>query len=181
MASSRYDALIGQNVTAFRGSRSQQSLADAMRARGHRWSQATVWGVEKGKRPISLAEAVDLAEILGIQIHELTLPTTEAFMSAEIERRIRLLADRSIQLEDAAVSYTSCAVALRQIIADYKQESGDARHDWVFSDEGGFYDSAEKVVLSERMEAAWRRWDPKQGHQAAESELMDDGEHQETP
>lgn len=35
-----------------------------MRQRGHRWSQATVWAVEKGERQLRLTEAEDLGEIL---------------------------------------------------------------------------------------------------------------------
>ena len=57
---------IGAAVHALRGPASQQSVADAMRHRGWRWSQATVWSVETGRRPLRLAEARDLAEILGV-------------------------------------------------------------------------------------------------------------------
>lgn len=35
-----------------------------MRMRGHKWSQATVWAVEKGERGVRLAESADLAEVL---------------------------------------------------------------------------------------------------------------------
>lgn len=35
-----------------------------MRTRGWKWSQATVWAVEKGERPLRLAEAEDLVSIL---------------------------------------------------------------------------------------------------------------------
>jgi len=59
------DAEIGRALVRLRGSRSQQFLADRMRERGWRWSQATVWSVEKGDRPLRLAEAVDVAEVLG--------------------------------------------------------------------------------------------------------------------
>jgi len=43
---------------------SQQSLATAMRERGWRWSQATVWAVESGERPLRITEAADVVEIL---------------------------------------------------------------------------------------------------------------------
>lgn len=61
------DMSIGRSVSAFRGDMSQQALADKMRERGWKWSQATVWSVEKGERPLRLAEAMDLAQILGIR------------------------------------------------------------------------------------------------------------------
>ncbi|KJL46235.1 hypothetical protein RS84_02862 [Microbacterium hydrocarbonoxydans] len=43
---------------------SQKDLASAMRDRGWKWSQATVWSIEKGERPLRLAEAVDVAWVL---------------------------------------------------------------------------------------------------------------------
>ena len=47
---------------------SQANLGAAMAERGHKWSQATVWAVESGKRPMRMAEAIDLAEILEIPV-----------------------------------------------------------------------------------------------------------------
>lgn len=62
------DQLIGQNLAALRGEMSQKALADEMRERGHKWSQATVWSVEKGDRPLKLTEAHDLEQILGVLV-----------------------------------------------------------------------------------------------------------------
>ena len=61
---SETDQRIGQNLARLRGSLSQKDLADLMRERGWKWSQATVWSVERGDRPLRLAEAEDLARIL---------------------------------------------------------------------------------------------------------------------
>ncbi|UTT52311.1 helix-turn-helix domain-containing protein [Microbacterium maritypicum] len=58
------DEQIGENLTKLRGEMSQKDLATAMRGRGWKWSQATVWSIEKGERPLRLAEAVDVAWIL---------------------------------------------------------------------------------------------------------------------
>lgn len=68
------DQQIGQNLAAMRGSASQQSVADAMRERGHKWSQSTVWSVEKGDRPLRFTEAQDLIRILGGQLWQLDRP-----------------------------------------------------------------------------------------------------------
>ncbi|MBD8517082.1 hypothetical protein [Plantibacter sp. CFBP 8804] len=51
------DATIGRNLAALRGDMPQKTLADLMREAGWKWSQATVWSVEKGERPLKLAEA----------------------------------------------------------------------------------------------------------------------------
>lgn len=69
------DQRIGRNIATLRGEASQQSVADAMRQRGHKWSQATVWSVEKGERPLRLTEAQDLMLILGGHLWQLDKPT----------------------------------------------------------------------------------------------------------
>lgn len=44
---------------------SQQDLAAAMRTRGYKWSQATVWSVEAGERPLRYTESLELSDICG--------------------------------------------------------------------------------------------------------------------
>lgn len=65
------DINVGKNLTRYRGSRSQQAIADAMRERGWKWSQATMWSIERGDRPVRLVEAADLAVVLQISIEDL--------------------------------------------------------------------------------------------------------------
>lgn len=59
-----FDKRVGQNLARFRMKMPQQELADEMRRRGFKWSQATVWSTEKGERPVRLSEVVALSEIL---------------------------------------------------------------------------------------------------------------------
>lgn len=66
------DAQIGKNLAKLRGNMSQADLADAMKDRGFKWSQATVWSVEKGERPLRLTESEHVSEILDCSIHHLT-------------------------------------------------------------------------------------------------------------
>lgn len=58
---------IGGRVRAMReaSAMSQADLSAAMRQRGVRWAQATVWAVEAGERPLRLSETTLLAEIFG--------------------------------------------------------------------------------------------------------------------
>lgn len=56
---------------------SQQALAEAMRARGWKWSQATVWSIEKGERPLKLAEASDLSNMLNVGVSHFLAPQHE--------------------------------------------------------------------------------------------------------
>lgn len=62
---------IGQVLRQLRGNQSQKALADAMRAKGHAWSQATVWSVETGARPLRLTEARDLADHWQVTVRQL--------------------------------------------------------------------------------------------------------------
>ena len=63
--STEQDRHIGQTMAILRGDKTQQAVADEMRQRGWRWSQSTVWSVEKGDRALRLAEAEDLSAVLG--------------------------------------------------------------------------------------------------------------------
>lgn len=69
------DAQIGRNLARLRGDMSQKELAVAMRERGHKWSQATVWNVERGERPLRLTEATALGDILELlSVYSITSP-----------------------------------------------------------------------------------------------------------
>ena len=72
------DEQIGKNIRRVRGDKSQKDVATAMSDRGWKWSQSTVWSVEKGERPLRVAEAEDLATILGTFTHYFTLADPES-------------------------------------------------------------------------------------------------------
>lgn len=74
------DEEIGRNVVRLRGTITQKDLAERMRERGWKWSQATVWAVEKGDRPLRLAEAEDLSDILGV-------PSWQALSGTDVQSR----------------------------------------------------------------------------------------------
>ncbi|TCJ23541.1 XRE family transcriptional regulator [Microbacterium sp. PI-1] len=82
------DEQIGKNLVELRGDLSQKDLADAMRKRGFRWSQATVWGVEKGERPLRLTEAEAVAEVLGESVNML-VASGEGFDLTMLFRAVR--------------------------------------------------------------------------------------------
>ena len=84
--STEQDRHIGQTMAILRGDKTQQAVADEMRQRGWRWSQSTVWSVEKGDRALRLAEAEDLSAVLGtVSVHSfLTEP-----VGAHIQQGVR--------------------------------------------------------------------------------------------
>lgn len=85
------DFLIGQSIERLREVQgwSMRELARRMKDRGWQWTPTTASKVEKGERPIRLAEAPDLADLLDT--------TVEGFL---VDPLARLLA--SITVEDLA-------------------------------------------------------------------------------
>ncbi|MFV0435592.1 MAG: helix-turn-helix domain-containing protein [Leucobacter sp.] len=83
------DETIGKRVAHYRGDIPQKQLADLMRDLGWKWSQATVWSIEKGERPLRLAEAEDLCGILRVEMHQL--------LASEITTNLIKLRDRLVR------------------------------------------------------------------------------------
>jgi transcriptional regulator with XRE-family HTH domain len=69
---------LGKNFARLRGDLSQKEVAELMRQRGFRWSQATVWSIEKGERPLRLSEAEAVLDALGQPFFNLTADEGEA-------------------------------------------------------------------------------------------------------
>src|SRR5688572_15963772 len=66
------DQQIGQAVRDLRADMSQDALAESMSEMGHdKWSQSTVWSVERGTRPLRLAEAESLARLFNVDVSRL--------------------------------------------------------------------------------------------------------------
>ncbi|WP_272950274.1 excisionase family DNA-binding protein [Nocardioides cynanchi] len=108
------DEQIGRNVLVLRGSTTQQAVADAMRERGWKWSQATVWSVEKGERPLRLAEAEDLAEVFGVPMQRLTAQLA----TVAIDRTLRKCATAYTEVLAAASRFLDRTTDLHLEIAD---------------------------------------------------------------
>lgn len=104
---------IGAGIRSLRGERSQQSIAAAMREHGWKWSQATVWGVETGERPIKYMEALSLAEILGVEPADLGTPApNEDAISAELETNFA--ANMKKSRENLGLSQSEVAIRMQQ-------------------------------------------------------------------
>lgn len=63
------DANVAANLRLWREAQrlSQDELAQRMNARGFGFSQATIWKIEQGRRPVKLAEAIALADALELR------------------------------------------------------------------------------------------------------------------
>lgn len=117
---SERDELIGKSVAKLRGELSQKEVADRMKGRGWKWSQATVWSVEKGDRPLRLAEAHDLAAVLNVSVLHFT--RTPPVVAVDI--RSQELATAHDVLIQAVKSYRSAQFRLATA-ADDAQRSGE--------------------------------------------------------
>jgi transcriptional regulator with XRE-family HTH domain len=128
------DEQIGKNLARLRGDMSQKELAAAMRERGFRWSQATVWSVEKGERPLRLSEAEEIAAILG---------TFSSYLAedddlAGVSEVLRVVADAHHALSEAIKAYDMARFMLA-VRADDAADSisdsyAEAIEDWLDRD-----------------------------------------------
>lgn len=110
------DEQIGKNLSRLRGEMSQADLADKMRERGYKWSQATVWAVEKGERPLRLTEAQDVANILNVFSHRLT----DHDAVSVLEARMHVVSDAHRELKGAIERYHEAQLQLM-----FEAESSD--------------------------------------------------------
>lgn len=107
MSKSDRDARIGRSLVEIRGTMSQADLASRMRGRGYKWSASTVWAIEKGDRPLKLTEAVDVLEILGIDLH----PGLDELLNAS-GPRTEIVRDRIRHMEAGRTAITEALPAL---------------------------------------------------------------------
>jgi len=113
------DEEIGENVVRARGGLSQKDLASLMRKRGWKWSQATVWSIEKGERPLRLAEADELAHILEVDVAWLA----GTGIGMDVELALQRMADARERLQ-AAIGDWMNAKAVLAVTADATNPSG---------------------------------------------------------
>lgn len=109
------DEAIGQNLQRLRGEMSQTVLASRMKALGHKWTQPTVVAVEKGERPLRLAEAKDIGEILGIDIKGLV----QGPLTAQLEAALALLNDVSMRTRVEMDRWQAAVAEARGLVAAY--------------------------------------------------------------
>lgn len=108
------DDQVGRAVVSARGARSQQEVADLMKNRGWKWSQATVWSVESGRRPLRFLEALDLAEVLGVRVEDLHTPLPPADQQARHDNV--MLGGMWIELIDAITAWQRAQRAVRAAV-----------------------------------------------------------------
>lgn len=116
------DTEIGRNLARLRGEMSQKDVADQMRRRGFKWSQATVWSVERGERPLRLAEADALSEFLEMSnLYSLTSNRT----TFNIRLSTGKIDAARVRVENAAEEVTTLQLELAQLMGSLDLEEVD--------------------------------------------------------
>jgi transcriptional regulator with XRE-family HTH domain len=127
------DEQIGRNLAKFREERgkSQKDLADAMKSAGWKWSQATVWAVEKGDRPLRLAEAEDVASILEMPSIYLTYAdkaSTAELSASRMHAAYKALKEAFDRYEDAQMLL---AITADEAADDLTGRQVEGFRDWI--------------------------------------------------
>jgi transcriptional regulator with XRE-family HTH domain len=146
------DQNIAANLRTYRdaGNISQDELAQRMADRGFGFSQATVWKIESGQRPVRASELIALADSLGIMS-----ATSLTYKPDATRHRVRLeQANRNAQhayetLREAAAGYLEAQVEL-VVAAREAQDAGlavtELHTSWLDT-------PAEEAVIQARVEA----------------------------
>lgn len=115
------DATIGAAIAHLRSAAgmSQQDLSERMRDLGWKWLQPTVWSIEKGKRPLRLAESVDLAGILETPIEDLfresaSLPSDRPTKSIGAPNDVAIGRLIASQRREAGMTQDNLATTMRE-------------------------------------------------------------------
>lgn len=116
------DEEIGRNLARLRGDMSQDRLAERLGDHGVKWSQSTVWSVEKGARPLRLREAYAVAKVLGASVNALlgteVRPGELSLDAAAATRTIRWAMDLQRELYRAAERAEVWSRQVRDLPAD---------------------------------------------------------------
>ena len=109
------DANIAANVRAYREAAglSQEELAQRMADRGFPFTQATVWKVERGQRPVRAGELIALRDLFGrILVTDLTGHPDATRHTIQLERASADAAAAYSALKGAAAAYLDAQVQL---------------------------------------------------------------------
>lgn len=92
---------------------SQEALAQRMIDRGFGFSQATIWKIEQGKRPVKISEAAALADALGLfGLSSLAVAPSTARHQARLNRSNRRAFNAYEEVKRAATAYLEAQVAV---------------------------------------------------------------------
>jgi transcriptional regulator with XRE-family HTH domain len=96
---------------------SQDELAQRMTRYGFAFSQATIWKIEQGKRPVKISEAVALADAVDVpRWRDLTIEPDSSRIQADVDRAGRAAYNAYEQIRAAAAAYIQAQLELSYAI-----------------------------------------------------------------
>jgi transcriptional regulator with XRE-family HTH domain len=122
------DRNVAANVRTYREAAaiSQEELAQRVTDRGFGFSQATVWKIESGHRPIRISEAVAIADALGLfSPDKLTIAPAAAAHHARIRQANRAAHDACKRIKAAVTDYLEAQINLT-VAAREAHDAGEA-------------------------------------------------------
>jgi transcriptional regulator with XRE-family HTH domain len=115
----------------------QEQLAGWMRDAGYRIHRSAVAKIELGHRPVMIGEAVHLASLLGVDMHDLITDTDTGREHAaqvavralqhETAEKARLLREAELLYQDAADRLASAQRHVAELAKDAAPQAGSAR------------------------------------------------------
>ena len=104
---------------------SQEQLAARMTERGFGFSQATIWKIEQGKRPVKISEAVALADAVGFDFWTTLLnPPGSASHYLRLQAANRKASEAYAALKVAAAQYVQTQLEM-SLTGHLARESGE--------------------------------------------------------
>jgi transcriptional regulator with XRE-family HTH domain len=145
------DQNVATNLREFRerNGLSQEELAQRMSERGFGFSQATVWKIESGQRPVKISEAVALSDVLDLRWMDLTAEPDVSRHHAELAAANRSAHHAYAAIKEAATTYLRAQIDLSLTIR-LAQDAGLA----VTEPHDSWLDiPAERAVIEARVES----------------------------
>lgn len=145
------DANVAANLRLWREAQrlSQDELAQRMTEHGFGFSQATIWKIEQGKRPVKLAEAVALADALGLQMwNDLTADPTGVAHAAQMQTAHYRAGKAYHALKAAASAYLQAQIEVAGCAYELRAAGAKVADLWI-----SYLDlPAERAVIEARIE-----------------------------
>jgi transcriptional regulator with XRE-family HTH domain len=120
------DQNIAANLRTYREAAaiSQEELAQRMADLGFGFSQATIWKIERGQRPVKASELIALADSLGVMtVTSLTRQPDAARHQVQLDQASRKAQHAYQALKQAAASYLDAQVELA-VMARLARDAG---------------------------------------------------------
>ena len=151
------DVQAGENLAILRGDMTQSALAAKMRERGWKWSQATVWAIERGDRPLRIAEAVDVLSLVpGAGAGGIEYSLLRPSLTSQLNLRGRAARDAWEAVVAAIVAFRNAQMNLSYVYSQAREEGVELRTGDLMVVESWLDPNSVSQAVEEADERWWR-------------------------